>query len=162
MQRTSWVTLGPVLAVCLVAGAVAGVQYLNAMPPLTYLSAAGLAVVAAVLLWWGWTVRQSVAANRIGQDRSQLNPLTVVRVVALAKASALLGAGIGGAAGGYAIVLGIRRGAVAAAATDFPVAVVITCAAVALLVVGLVVETWCILPPGSDEDFEALPDGSAA
>lgn len=162
MQRTSWVTLGPVLAVCLVAGVVAGVQYLNVMPPLSYLSAVCLGGVTAVLLWWGWTVKQAVADNRIGQDRSQLSPLTVVRVVALAKASALLGAGTGGCAGGYAIALGIRRGEVSAAATDFPVAVVITCTAVALLVAALVVETWCQLPPGSDEDLEALADGSAA
>ena len=51
--------------------------------------------MAAVCVYFAWKVRDQVADGRVGQDRSQLNPLTVALFLVLAKASAWTGAKIG-------------------------------------------------------------------
>lgn len=151
MDRTSWLTVVLVALVCAVAGICAGVRLFSAMPPLTYLTAVPLSVVIGIDLVLGWRVRSAIDAGRVGLDRSQMSPHTVVVVLSLAKASTILGAVVAGFGAGYAIPLGMRASDVTAAHDDLPMAIVLAVIGAALCGVGLLVETWCKVPPGDDQ-----------
>lgn len=150
MERTSWVTLLLIIVVAAVVGVLAGTQFFGVVPPLSYFTAFTFAGIAAVCGGYGWKVKQAIAHGKVGMDRSQLHPITIARVLALAKASAIVAAVGVGAVGGYTIVLAVRRSEIAAAGQDLPAGIAITIAAVVLLVVSLVVEMWCEVPPGDD------------
>ena len=161
MDRTSWLTVVLVASCSLAAGIGAGVRLFSAMPPLTYVTIIPLSAVIGVDLFLGWRVRAAVEAERVGLDRSQMSPHTIVVVLALAKASTMLGAVVAGLAAGYAVPLAIRAGEVSAAAADLPVAIVLAVLGAVLCGVGLLVETWCKVPPG-DDPAESLRGASPA
>lgn len=150
MDRTSWLTVVLVATCSVAAGIGAGMRLFSSMPPLTYVTLVPLSVVMGVDLFLGWRVRSAVESERVGLDRSQLSPHTIVVVLALAKASTVLGAVVAGLAAGYAIPLARRAGEVTAAASDLPVAIVLAVLGAVLCGVGLLVETWCKVPPGDD------------
>lgn len=70
-------------------------------PTITWYTSAILLVLAAIEAFAGLAVRRRVADNEVGQAREQLHPVTVARLLALAKASAILGAL---AAGGWGAI----------------------------------------------------------
>lgn len=151
MDRTSWLTVVLVALVSAAAGVGAGVRLFSAMPPLTFVTVIPLSVVILVDLVLGWRVRGAVESGRVGLDRAQMSPHTIVVVLSLAKASTVLGAVVAGLGAGYAVPLGMRAGDVTAASEDLPVAIVLAVLGAVLCGVGMLVETWCKVPPGDDQ-----------
>lgn len=147
MQRTAWQTL---LALVLMVGGVAyaGLAVLESrsgtLLPVPGLLWAGLAVIAAVLLLLGLSVR------RLTEGRgTRMDVLRAARVAMFAKACSLCGAAFTGYFAAQLLVAWaninapvMREHAVASAAAGL--------AAAGLVVVGLIVEGWCRLPPEDD------------
>ena len=106
--------------------------------------------MAAVCVYFAWKVRDQVADGRVGQDRSQLNPLTVVLFLVLAKASAWTGAIVGGAYLGVGSFVIPRLGELAAAGDDLPGVAASALGGLALAAAGLYLERHCEAPPPAD------------
>jgi hypothetical protein len=119
------------------------------VPPLSL--AVALAGIAAVVIAFGWPIRQAVR----GTATRAVNPFQAMRVVVLAKASVLAGALIGGAGIGMLLFL-VTRPVVATSGTLVS-GVLVIAASAALLVCGYLVEQWCRIPP-DDGDRAGLPD----
>lgn len=120
-------------------------------PPLSYVAAAAIAVVAAVVAVLGWEVRRSVR----GERRPRMNPLAAARIAVLAKAAVYGGAVLTGwyAALGLSVLddaSGVRRDRLLTAAAA-------AVASAVLVGAGLLAQRWCRLPP-DDEDPDALAD----
>jgi phosphatidylglycerophosphate synthase len=155
MRRTSIRTLALVLVSVAAVGALVlrllegyGV-YLPQVAWVEYIAILGL---AGGIFWAGWAVR----AYQKG-DKPDLDALRAARTFVLAKAGALSGALLGGR---YLaeVVLHVgelqieprREQAIAAA-------IAVVCSLV-LMVVGLVVEKFCELPPPDDTQAQESPD----
>lgn len=158
MRRTSVRTLVAVVLGIAVVGAVVG-RALAAqgvhLPPVAWVEDVAILLLAVVIFWMGWAVR----AYQRG-DRPNLDPLRAARTFVLAKAGALTGAIL---AGRYlATVLGLLGDLEIAALRDRVLAAAVAAlCAVVLMVVGLVVEKFCELPPPDDEDAEKDEGGAA-
>jgi len=118
------------------------------VPPVSL--AVALALIAVLLIALAWPVR------RAAQGERRIDPFFATRVVVLAKASALAGALLAGAAAGILIYL-LSRVVVPLGSSLTAGATLV--AAVALAVAALVAEHWCALPP--DEPTEDLTEESA-
>lgn len=126
------------------------------VPPLAWIA---MLVIATVVGGLAWNVRQYARGKRPGFDM-----LLAARTVVLASASAYTGALLFGwyaaqvllvVAAGDLDIAGRRDVAVTAG--------IATLAAVALVVVGLVAERWCeVPPPEDDDDAPGGPGASAA
>jgi hypothetical protein len=81
-----------------------------------------------------------------------VDPLFVARLVALAKASSLGGALVGGLYTGVFAWVFLRREQVAAAADDVPVAAAAALSAVLLVAAAVWLEYSCRIPEGPDDD----------
>lgn len=147
MERTAWST-PPVIA--LVSG---GISYLllsalegrGVFLPVSGYSWAAIAVIAVLLLFFGRSVRRLVEG-----ETTRLDVLRAARVAMLAKASALGGAVLLGYFGAQLLIAwtnisapALRDHALAAGAAALASAV--------LVVIGLVVESWCRMPPPDEE-----------
>jgi hypothetical protein len=115
------------------------------VPPVSL--AIALVLIGGVLVALAWPVRRAAA----GEHR--IDPFYALRVVVLAKSSAVAGALLAGASAGVLLYLVTRAvvplgSSLAAGGTAV--------AAVLLLVAGLVAEHWCALPP-DDPTEEAAP-----
>lgn len=110
-------------------------------PPLT--TWAVLFVIAVVVLLLGRPVRRAVRAAR--STASRLDPFFAMRVLMLAKASSILGAFALGM--GVALVLyAVSRTGDLSAPGLWPDGL-LGIGGLAMLVAGLVVESWCRIPP---------------
>lgn len=118
------------------------------VPPVSL--AVALALIAILLIALAWPVR------RAAQGERRIDPFFATRVVVLAKASALAGALLAGAAAGILIYL-LSRAVVPLGSSLTAGATLV--AAVALAVAALVAEHWCALPP--DEPTDDLTEESA-
>ena len=153
MQKTKISTL------LLVAGTTALVGWLlvvglerrgTYLPHVPWIVDVALVGLAGAVYWAGWAVRSYLKGRR-----PSLDPLRAARTLVLAKAAALTGSLL---AGWYlAQVLAVLGDLGIEARRDKAVAagVAVLCAVV-LVVVGLVVEKFCQLPP---EDTEQGNDG---
>ena len=106
------------------------------VPPLSL--AAALVLIGAALIGLAWPVRRAAKGER------RIDPFYALRVVVLAKASAVGGALLAGAAAGILIYL-LTRTVVPLGSSLAAGGTVV--AAVLLLVAALVAEHWCALPP---------------
>ena len=109
------------------------------VPPLT--GGVGLALVGMIILALAWPIRALVKNKARAQP---VDPQFATRVVLLAKASALAGAGVGGAAVG-ALVFFVSRPVLSDTALWLSLASL--AGALVLGTCGLVAERWCTLPP---------------
>lgn len=149
MTRT---TAGPLLLLALVGaivGFVAGTLLAGQgrpvfVPPISL--AIALVLIAAALLAGAWPVRRAAAGER------RIDPFYATRIVVLAKASALGGALLLGAASGILIYLLSRSIVPVGSALTTGAALV---GAVLLLVSALVAEHFCSVPPPTDDDDQA-------
>ncbi|MGC5615203.1 DUF3180 domain-containing protein [Georgenia sp. Z1491] len=108
----------------------------------------------AVALWFaGRGVRRLVEG-----ERTTMTPIGAARVAALAQASAWGGALVTGWFGAQAIVAVVHRHA-AFATEHLWESIASGVAAVVLVVVGLVVEHWCSIPPEDDADVRSAASG---
>ena len=144
MHRTStstlavWAVIGTLLAV--VVDVVLESQGFS-LPGLPWFAVIGMLVLAAILLVLGWPIKKWNEGDRT----KEIDPIQAARVAVMAKASALTGAGLAGwylgNAGYYFLSApGIR--------TDLAAGMLIAMiAAAALMIVGLIVEGFCEIPP---------------
>ncbi len=150
MTRTRPVTL--VLAALVGIASAFGLDSLLAMrglavvvPPISL--AVALVLIGAVLIALAWPVRRAAKGER------RIDPFYALRVVVLAKSSAVAGALLAGASAGILLYL-VTRAVVPLGSSLAAGGTVV--AAVLLLVAGLVAEHWCALPP-DDPTEEASP-----
>jgi Protein of unknown function (DUF3180) len=118
------------------------------LPPLPTAAGVTLLVLAIVEAVFGTSVRSKIKRSAEGRpvDGKPLQPLTVARAVALAKASSLLGAIMFGAWVGVGAYLLPRRDELSAAADDFPSAIVGAVCAAVLIGAALWLEYCCRAP----------------
>ena len=144
MQRTSsstlavWAVIGTVLAI--VADVVLESQGFS-LPGLPWFAVIGMLVLSAILLLLGWPIKKWNDGDRT----KEIDPLQAARVAIMAKASALTGAGLCGwylgNAGYYFLSApGIRNDI----AAGMLVAMI---SAAVLMIVGMIVEVFCEIPP---------------
>lgn len=107
-------------------------------------------VMAGVCCYLAFKVRSRLAEGRIGQDRSQLNPVTAAQFLIIGKASAWTGAVVGGGYVGMALYIFPQAGILAAAADDLPGVIASATGGLALSVAGLYLEKVCHVPPPPD------------
>lgn len=119
----------------------------GAFPPITITMGAVVIALAAVCAGVAWWIRSALAHNRIGMDRSQLNPVSVAWAAAVGGASAYFGAITAGAALGLEIYLLPRVTTLAAAAEDQPGVLLLVAGGLALTAAGIWLERSCLLPP---------------
>ena len=114
-----------------------------------------LVLIAVIVVALALPVRRATRPPRApGAPKRRVDPFYATRVVLIAKASAVAGAILGGAAVGMLVELVSRP--VSAAGTVWG-AVAMLVAAGLVLVAGMLAESWCTVPPGDDEK----PPGSA-
>jgi len=125
-------------------------------PPLVppYSLPATLITVSAVLLGFAIALRRAIT----GASKKRVNPFVAVRIVAAAKASTLAGALFGGF--GLGIVLFFTLRTVAPQAENWWPVLTTLAAGVVQVVIGLISEHLCRVPPPSDaeSDANAEPD----
>jgi hypothetical protein len=122
------------------------------LPPLPWTGVPALLLAAAAETWIGRDLRARIAGRRAGKPA---DPLFVSRMVALAKASSLVGAVVAGLAAGFVIYLSgqltasVPREDALTAAVTVVAAVVLACAAIFL-------ENSCRVPDPPDGGPEDL------
>jgi Protein of unknown function (DUF3180) len=116
------------------------------LPPIPVYAGASLYPVAVVEVVAAFLIRARISEHRIGAGPHQLHPIAAARAVALAKASALLGAAVAGIWLGFALYVLPQRGVLSAAVHDTPGAMVGLVGAVALAAAALWLEHCCRAP----------------
>lgn len=127
----------------------------GSMPPLPILAGVVLYVLAALEVVIAFVVRSRVNDREIGAHRGQLHPITAARVLALAKASAILGALATGVWAGILAYLLTRQSELSAAREDLPSAIVGLIGGVLLAIAALWLEYCCRAPDDPSEDVTA-------
>src|SRR5699024_4327008 len=122
---------------------------LGRLVPVPVLSGAGLLLIAAVLWVQGRQVRRLVAG-----ERTAMTPMQAARVAVFAKAATLGGAAVGGYCAAQLILALENLQAPAQRVQAWASGGALGAAGV-LVVVALVVESWCRLPP-EDDDCDEL------
>ncbi len=122
-------------------------------PPITMWTGLSLLAVAAAEAWWGFSVRAKIADGRVGVGSGMVHPLAVARTVAVAKASAWVGAIALGWWFAVVVYLRPRRGELRVAAADTPGAVGAAVSAFALVAAALWLQ-YCCRSPGEPDGGE--------
>ncbi|GAC68126.1 DUF3180 domain-containing protein [Gordonia soli] len=130
------------------------------LPPLPLLAGLVLYVLAALEVVIAFIVRSRVDSRDVGRARGQLHPLTAARVLALAKASAILGALGTGVWAGLALFLWSQRD-LAAADHDKPGAVLGLVGGLLLVGAALWLEYCCRAPDDPTDDNGGRHPGHA-
>ena len=108
--------------------------------------------VAALCAFLAVMVRRRRKEDRVGLDRSQINPMMMANFMVIAKASAWSGAIIGGWFLGLAVWVLPRMNTLTAAQADLPGVIAGTIGGVALAVAGVILERSCeVSPPAEGE-----------
>ncbi len=157
-RRTSAGDLAAPFVVLAVLGWLVTRLAYDAIPPLSYPLPVLLAVLALAEAVVGRRVRSAV---RHVPGARPMTALVVARAVALGKASALVGAGLAGAAVGFGAQLAPRAATVHAAAADVEVAAAVVVGCVLLVVAGLALERAGVDPgrdPGRDSRWAGRRD----
>ncbi|SEK47385.1 DUF3180 domain-containing protein [Rhodococcus maanshanensis] len=120
--------------------------FYGSLPPIPLFAGASLYPVAAIEVGVAFMIRSRVRGHQLGQGPRQLHPITAARAVALAKASALVGAASSGVWLGLLLYLLPQRSTVQAASDDTAGTVVGLVAGVALVAAALWLEHCCKAP----------------
>ncbi|GAA2063209.1 DUF3180 domain-containing protein [Williamsia deligens] len=129
------------------------------LPPLPLLAGIVLYALALLEAVIAVIVRTRVAGRQVGPANGQLHPLTVARVLALAKASALLGALAVGVWAGLLVYL-LSLSDSSAADHDRPAAIVGLIGGVVLAAAAVWLEYCCRTPDDPEDVPGASPSGS--
>lgn len=149
--------LAAAAAVAAVAGFLAIHMLYRYFPPITLWTGLSLLAVAVAETWWAVSVRSRIRDGRIGVGAGRLHPLAVARTVAVAKASAWVGAVMFGWWVAVLAYLLPRRGDLRVAAADTPGALVAAISAFALVAAALWLQ-HCCKSPGEPAGEDALPE----
>ncbi|GAB3945872.1 DUF3180 domain-containing protein [Corynebacterium tapiri] len=121
------------------------------LPPVQVSGAVTLWLLAVVVVVLVVVVRASISEeHRIGLDRTQLNPMTIARMMVVGKAAAWTGAIMAGGYSGLALYLVPKLQKLAAAGDELPIVIAGLIGAVVLGVAGVVLERHCQTPPPTD------------
>ncbi|MCX5043228.1 DUF3180 domain-containing protein [Aldersonia sp. NBC_00410] len=120
--------------------------YYGDLPPIPVFAGASLYLVAAVEVVAAFMIRARIDDHRIGDGPRQLHPITAARAVALAKASALVGAAVAGIWLGFLLYVFPKRSVLSAAVDDSPGVIVGLFAGIALAGAALWLEHCCRAP----------------
>jgi hypothetical protein len=138
------------LGAAAVAAAVFGYLVIHVLyryfPAVTLWTGLSLLAVAAGETLWAVSVRRRIRDGRIGVGAGRLHPLAVARTVAIAKASAWVGAVMFGWWAGVLVYVLPRRWELRMAAADTPGVVVAALSAFALVVAALWLQHCCRSP----------------
>lgn len=149
------------LAAAATAAAVLGYLAIHLLyrhfPPITLWTGLSLLAVAAVEAGWAISVRGRIRDGRIGVGGGRLHPLAVARSVAVAKASAWVGAVMLGWWVAVLFYLLPRRAELRVAAADTPGVAVAAVSAFALVTAALWLQHCCRSPSDQTGSEEAVP-----
>jgi hypothetical protein len=126
----------------------------GSLPPIPVYAGASLYPVAIIEVILAFMIRSRVGKHEIGEGPGRLHPITAARAVALAKASALVGAASAGVWVGFLLYLVPQRGVVQAATDDTSGVLVGALAGIALAAAALWLEYCCRTPEDPDEPNE--------
>lgn len=124
------------------------------LPPIPVYAGASLYPVAVIEVVLAFMIRSRIGKHEIGDGPGKLHPITAARAVALAKASALVGAAAAGVWVGFLLFLLPQLSTVSAAGEDAVGVVVGALAGVALAAAALWLEYCCRTPEDPDEPSE--------
>lgn len=136
--------VGIAAAVALIAWVLVRFNYSD-FPAMPLLAGGALYVLAALEAVIAVIVRSRVSDSQVGQARGQLHPVTAARILALAKASAILGAIAVGVWTGILAFL-LAQSDLAAAEADRPGVIIGLIGGVLLVAVALWLEHSCRTP----------------
>jgi hypothetical protein len=148
------------LTTAVVAAAVFGYLVVRTLyryfPEITLWTGLSLLALAAGEAVWAMSVRSRIRDGRIGVGAGRLHPLAVARSVAVAKASAWVGAVMLGWWTGVLVYLIPRRSELRVAAVDAPGVATCAISAFALVVAALWLQHCCKSPgePGASDASE--------
>lgn len=150
MARIAYSTLLLIALVAGVASYVLAGSFLGVLPPIGW-GWVTLPVVALIDLVLALRVRSAIDDGGVGQDRSQMHPLTIARCAALGQASAVLGSAAGGLGTGLVLYFLPRLGELAAAGDELPASAAVLVSGALLVGAGLFLESACRTPPQDDD-----------
>lgn len=127
-------------------------SFYGSLPPIPALAGISLYPVAIVEIGLGFFVRSRIGGSRVGDGPRQLHPITAARTVAIAKASALVGAAVAGVWGGFLLYVIPLASTVQAASEDRVGAIVGLVAGVTLAGAALWLEQCCRAPTDGGDD----------
>lgn len=156
MKRTSW--FGLVASAAVGGGLALAVQVVLASRGMSVLViplslSAVSAVMGFIVVGLAWPIRERLYSDVL---RPRLDPLYSVRVVLLAKASAVTGSLFVGATMGF-LGFALTRPVLSSDQAWFALAGLV--GAIVLMVGGMLAEKWCVLPPESGVDDSTLSPG---
>jgi hypothetical protein len=123
----------------------------GSLPPVNVFTGASLYPVAAIEAVLGFVIRARVKDRRIGDGQRQLHPIAAARAVALAKASAIVGAAFAGVWAGMLVYVAPEVGQLRAAGEDLPGLIVALIGGVLLAAAALWLEYCCRAPDDPEE-----------
>ncbi|MEV1134838.1 DUF3180 domain-containing protein [Rhodococcus coprophilus] len=126
----------------------------GSLPAIPVYAGASLYVAAVIEAILAFVIRSRVGKDEIGEGPGRIHPITVARSVALAKASALVGAASTGVWIGFLVYLLPERAQIRAAVEDTSGAVVGAVAGVALVAAALWLEYCCKAPEDPEDPGE--------
>ncbi|MDI9918469.1 DUF3180 domain-containing protein [Rhodococcus sp. IEGM 1379] len=126
--------------------------FYGSMPPIPVYAGASLYLVAVAEVVIAFVVRSRIKERQVGDGYRQLHPITAARILALAKASVLVGSATAGVWIGALVYLIPQRSVLRAAAADTPGAWVGLGAAIALVAAALWLEHCCRTPEDTPDE----------
>lgn len=127
-------------------------------PPLTVWTGLSLLGGAVAEAGWAFYLRAKIHHGQVGIGANRVHPLTVARAVALAKASAWVGAVTAGWWVGVLVYLLPKRSALAIPRADTPGAVVAALSALALAAAALWLQHCCKSPEDPPDDADTAAE----
>lgn len=147
MQRTSTAMLIAVGGFIAAVSAILTWRFYGSMSTIPVAISISLWVMAVMCVFAGIKVRGRMEDGLIGQDRSQMNPLTIAQLMLVGRAGAWTGAIVGGIYVGISSHVIPRVGDLVAASEDLPGALASALGGIALAAAGLYLERSCEVPP---------------
>lgn len=146
MTRTS---IGALVGTFVFLAAATGIltwRFYGSLPPIPAAGAVTVWLLLAVVV----TLILMVRRGEIGLDRTQLDPITVARMMIVGKASAWTGSVLAGLYSGVATFVVPQAGTLVAAQGEAPVVLAAAVGSALLSVAGVILERHCEAPPPLD------------
>lgn len=150
MQPTTIASLVATGGFCAAASFIVVSRFYGLLGPVPVTVAITLWAMAVLCVILAYRVKDRIDENRIGMDRSQLNPLSAALFMVIGKASGWTGSIFGGVYLGMAayVVSQIRQ--LSAAAEEAPVVIAAALGGMAMSAAGVWLERNCSVPPPTD------------